>query len=316
MLIFENRFIRTLGILLCLATGLGAQAQTIHVLKFRSVADTKAYFRYDGPDATIISGHRGGAIKGYPENCIPTFEHTLSATPAMFEIDPHLTGDSGIILMHDPSLERTTTGHGRLNKYTLAQVQQLQLKDAEGSPTPYHPETLEEAIRWSIGKTVINLDVKDVPLYRKADLVKKYNAFAYVIFTIHDAKEAKFFYDFDHRSLFSAWVLTPEALAEYEKTGIPWSNFLIAYVGPEITDKNRDLCKQLHRRHIKVMIGAGPSYDKLDTPEARAEAYRQSVKDGADIIESDRPIEVAEAIRGGYPAKSRLYKYQGTKKLK
>lgn len=49
----------------------------------------------------VISGHRGGATNGYPENCIPTFEHMLAATPAFFEIDPHLTKDSAIVLLYD-----------------------------------------------------------------------------------------------------------------------------------------------------------------------------------------------------------------------
>lgn len=297
--------------LLCVFISFQAHSQSteIHTLTFRNVADTKDYFHYTGNDVPIISGHRGGAAKGYPENCIATFEHTLSITPAIFEIDPHLTKDNAIVLLHDDDLDRTSTGHGKLSDYTFAQVEEFQLKDLAGNVTPYHLTTLAEAIQWSKGKTVINLDVKDVPLSMKAELVKKYNAFHYVMFTVHTAKEAKIFYDYDHRSLFSAFVKTKEALGSYEAAGIPWENVLIAYVGAESTLENRELYDMLHERGVMVMVGAAPIYDKLESPQKRAEAYRKILKDGADIIESDRPTEVAAAIQSMYPKKSPKYEY-------
>ncbi len=44
------------------------------------------------------------------------------------------------------------------------------------------------------------------------------------------------------------------------------------------------------------MISAAPVYDKLVTEEQRAQAYREIFKSGADILESDLPVEVARAI--------------------
>jgi len=248
-------------------------------------------------DLPVISGHRGGAAKGYPENCIPTFEHTLSATPAFFEIDPHLTRDSAIVLLHDSILDRVTTGHGALNTYTFDQVRKLSLKDVDGGVTSYHLNTLEEAVRWAKGKAILNLDVKDVPLIRKAELVRGCNAFGYVLFTVHNPQEAKFFYDFDHRSLFSAFIMTEKDMKAYEAAGVPWANVAIAYAGPRSKPENKSLYQQLHQRGVRVMISAASSYDKWEDPARRAEAYRQILREGADIIESDRPVEVAAAIR-------------------
>lgn len=288
-----------------------SDGQLLHTLRFKTVQDTKAYFHYTGDGFVIISGHRGGALPGYPENCISTFCHTLSRTSAMFEIDPRLTRDSGIVLVHDASLDRVTTGGGKLNAQTEAEVLKLYLKDADGRPTSNHLNTLDQAIRWSKGKTIINLDVKDVPPGMKARMVKKQHAFCHVIFTVHNAKEAVFFYDFDHRSLFSAWILNEKALEAYQDAGIPWSNFLIAYMGSKFTPENKALTKKLHKLGVMVMIGVGPSDDKLPDAASRAEAYREVVKQGADIIESDRPIEVAKAVAQYYPKKSPKYKYRG-----
>jgi len=314
MLYYKTYALQIFCLLLCFHLGKQAQCQSlkIHTLKFQNVAETMDYFHYSGDGFIIISGHRGGAMKGYPENCIASFEHTLSATPAIFETDPRLTRDSGAVLIHDDTLSRVSTGRGKVNKYSLEQLSKLRLKDPQGNSTPYRLSALEEAIQWAKGKTIINLDVKDVPLKMKARLVKKYNAYPYVIFTIHNAAEAAFFYNYDHRSLFSAWIRTADAFEAYEKTGIPWSNFLMAYIGPEVTDQNKALIQQLHQKGVMVMIGAGPSIDKLSDSAQRAAAYRQLIAGGIDIIESDRPIEVASAIHSLYPTKSEKYKYWST----
>lgn len=268
-----------------LCTGIPAWAQK----PLTSIRQMKAHL-------PIISGHRGGAMADYPENCIPTFEHTLSLIPAMFETDPHLTKDSGIIMLHDATLDRITTGHGPLNSLTLRDARALRLKDGEGKTTSYHLNTLEEMIPWANGKTILNLDIKDVPPVMKAALVKKYNAFDYVMFTVHSPAEAKFFYDYDHRSRCSAWMMNEKEMKAYEDAGIPWANITIAYVGPLSKEENKPFYEQLHRRGVLVMVSGAPVYDKEESVEKRAADYRLIIKDGADIIESDRPIEAAAAV--------------------
>lgn len=301
---------------LCVFFHSHAQTTEINTLNFRNVSDTKNYFQYTENVFPVISAHRGGAGTNYPENCIATLEYTLSQTPAIFEIDARLTKDNKAVLLHDKTLERTTSGKGKLRDHTLDEIKNIQLKDPEGNITSYRIPTLEEAIQWSKEKTLLNLDVKDVPLEMKAKLVKEHDAFHHVIFTVHNAGEARFFYDFDHRSMFSAFVKTKEALVSYEKAGIPWQNVLIAYVGSESTKENKALYDLLHQRGVMVMVSAAPVYDKMEHREKRAEAYRKILEDGADIIETDRPAEVAEAIKEMYPEKSTKYNYWKTEKMK
>ena len=276
-----------------------ASAQKLHTLpKFNTVDDTKKFFHYNPKSAPIVSGHRGGDVAGYPENSISAFEHALQAASMMFETDPHLTKDNKIVIMHDATLDRTTLGHGKVKDYTLAEVQAIGMKDFQGNPVPnVHPPSLEEAIAWAKGKTILNLDIKDVPQVQKAEVVKKLNAFAWTLFTVHKADQAKTLYDFDHRALFAAVIFTEEQMKSYEAAGIPWSNIAIAYVGSKNNPENKALYDELHKRGMKVMVAAAPSYDKLPTVQERAEAYRQIIKDGADIIESDHPIEVAAALK-------------------
>jgi glycerophosphoryl diester phosphodiesterase len=289
-----------------------SQPGKMNVLKLKTPQQLQQYFKYTGQDIPLISGHRGGPDKNAPENSIEAMAHTLSFTPATFEIDPRLTKDSVVVLLHDDTLDRTTTGHGKLNSYTWEEVKKLKLKDVDGKETPYRIPTLEEAIIWAKGKTVLILDKKDVPFATTAKLIKKHHAEAWVMITVHNAKDAKYYYDDNKDVMFEAFVKTKKAMEEYEKAGIPWAQ-IMAYVGPQDKPENKELFDLLHQRGVMCMISTAPIYDKLPTAEERAKAYTQIIKSGADVIEADRAIEAAAAVKSLAPAKSEKKRFFGKK---
>ena len=200
---------------------------------------------------------------------------------------------------------------GKVSDYTWEELQNFRLKDPEGNITNYRIPTLEEAIRWARGKTILILDKKDVPMERTAQLITDMQAEPYVMITVHDGASARFFYEKNPNFMFEAFVKTKEAVQDYEDNGIPWSH-IMAYVGPKITPEVREVIDMLHERGVMCMISTAPSDDKLSTPESRAEAYRMIIRQGVDIIESDRPIEVAEAISSLIPVSSSKGKFFST----
>ena len=131
-------------------------AEGPHYIDIRTRAQLHAWFRHAPDRPIVVSGHRGGMMAGYPENCIESFEKTLSMMPSFFEIDPRLTRDSVIVLMHDATIDRTTTGTGRVSDYTYEELQAFFLKDREGNVTPYKIPTLEACIAWSRGRTMLS----------------------------------------------------------------------------------------------------------------------------------------------------------------
>lgn len=296
------------------ADSAAAQSQTIHVLKIRNTRQLHQFFRYTGNDIPLVSGHRGGMTRGYPENCIPSFENTLRHTPAFFEIDPRLTKDSVIVLMHDATLDRTTNGTGKVSDHTWEELKKLRLKDKYGNLTEFRIPTLAEVIEWSKGKTIINLDKKDVPLEMTAAILEEHKAVSNVMITVHTAEQALFYYQRNPQRMFSAFIRTPEELKAYEEAGIPWKN-IMAYIGPKNSPEARKMLDLLHARGVKCMISAAPSYDKLPDSAARAAAYQEIIRGGTDVIESDLPIETAAAIRSLYPDKAANRKFFDVQKL-
>jgi len=71
---------------------------------------------------TKVYGHRGS--KGdYPENSMLAFRKAIEAGVHGMEFDIHLTKDNEIVVIHDSTLDRTTTGTGRVQDFTLAEIQ-------------------------------------------------------------------------------------------------------------------------------------------------------------------------------------------------
>ncbi|MBE0654962.1 MAG: glycerophosphodiester phosphodiesterase family protein [Bacteroidales bacterium] len=254
------------------------------------------HFQYTGDGSVIISGHRGGREEGFPENSLEGFQNVLKQAPAIFEIDPRLTKDSIIVLMHDATLDRTTTGKGFLRDYTLDQLKSVQLKDSKGNVTPYSVPTLEEVITWSKNKTIVNLDKKDVPMEMIATLIKKLHAEDHVMVTVHTGAQARYYYDRFPDIMLSAFARTMAEYADLAISGVPWQN-MIAYIGPTINSGNTTVVDSLHAHGVRCMISLAPTADKLDSACERQKAYLEEIRKQPDIIESDIPTEIWKALQ-------------------
>jgi glycerophosphoryl diester phosphodiesterase len=286
-------------LILLVLTSLLAPAQDaeLHTIELNKPADLHRYFHYTGNTAPLVSGHRGGVEDNLPENSIAAFENTLKYTPAFFEIDPRLTKDSVIILMHDETLERTTNGKGRVSDYTWAELRQLNLKDVDGNITNHRIPTLSEAIDWARGKTILSLDWKGVPYQLTADLIAAKKAHAFVMVGIQKLEQAQFYLEENKNYMFAIFIDSPEKLKEVENAGIPLRQ-VMAYVGSRDKPEKKPLYTLLHQKGMMCMVAAAPEYDRLQSAAERTAAYQRIIQSGVDIIESDRPIAVAKAVKG------------------
>lgn len=93
-----------------------------------------------------------------PENSIAAIKKAIEKGVNMVEIDLALTKDNILILMHDQTIDRTTTGKGKPSDYTIAEIKSMYLRDGLGSPTEMKVPTLEEVLDITNGKVFINLD--------------------------------------------------------------------------------------------------------------------------------------------------------------
>ncbi|QET01302.1 glycerophosphodiester phosphodiesterase [Cupriavidus pauculus] len=108
--------------------------------------------------------HRG-AGKLAPENTLAAFRHGASFGYRMFEFDVKLSGDGKPVLMHDATLDRTTSGHGRVDALTLGEIAALDAGSWHspafaGEPVP----TLAAIARYTrANDLLVNIEIKPVP---------------------------------------------------------------------------------------------------------------------------------------------------------
>ena len=71
-----------------------------------------------------VCAHRGDK-QYYPENTIPAFESAVRKGAQMIELDVKLTKDGKMVIMHDPTVNRTTNGTGAVAELTFDEIRSL-----------------------------------------------------------------------------------------------------------------------------------------------------------------------------------------------
>jgi glycerophosphoryl diester phosphodiesterase len=91
--------------------------------------------------APLVAAHRGGAGP-WPENSLPAFRDAMGLGVDFLETDVHLTADGEVVVLHDPTLDRTTTGTGPVGERRLAELATLRLRAPDGTATDESLPTL------------------------------------------------------------------------------------------------------------------------------------------------------------------------------
>ncbi len=73
------------------------------------------------PGARLVIGHRGAAAR-FPENTFKAFDYAVSLGVDAIEFDLRLTKDGVLVVIHDATLERTTSGTGSVADMTATAV--------------------------------------------------------------------------------------------------------------------------------------------------------------------------------------------------
>jgi glycerophosphoryl diester phosphodiesterase len=92
-------------------------------------------------DRSAVAAHRGGA-RLWPENSLTAFRGAIALGVDLVELDVHQTKDGEVVVVHDPTLERTTTGRGAVRDHTWAELSAVTLRGTADEPLPRLGEVL------------------------------------------------------------------------------------------------------------------------------------------------------------------------------
>lgn len=207
---------------------------------------------------TVIFAHRGACALA-PENTITSFELAAALQADAIELDAKLSKDGIVMVIHDPTLDRTTNGTGKVNQHTLAELKALDagLKfdpKFAGEKIP----TLDEVFEAVGKKLLVNVELtnysspKDDLITKVAEVVKRQNMQERVLFS-----------SFIPKNLQMMKALLPDApvalLCLGGLGGIFSRSGLMKHISPNIihpylADVNPQYVRMEHRRNRRVHV--------------------------------------------------------------
>jgi glycerophosphoryl diester phosphodiesterase len=112
-----------------------------------------------GAGAPAIAAHRGGA-RLWPENSLTAFRGAVGLGVDLVEMDVHQTRDGEVVVIHDPTLDRTTTGHGVVHDFSWAELGAITIRGTADERLPRLAEVLALLRPTSVG---LLLEIKSAP---------------------------------------------------------------------------------------------------------------------------------------------------------
>lgn len=106
----------------------------------------------------MIFAHRGDWRNSPAENSLIAFQRCIDEGIDGIEIDVQETQDGALVVLHDETLERTTTGRGKVSDHTLSELRQLYLLSPIGVVTHQRIPTYEEVLELAKGRILIQVD--------------------------------------------------------------------------------------------------------------------------------------------------------------
>lgn len=256
------------------------------------------------PDNKVMVVAHRGDWREAPENSVWAVKKAIEKGVDMAEIDLAMTKDSVLILMHDNTIDRTTTGKGKPSDFTLAEIKKLHLRDGLGVETQMSVPTLQEILEISDGKILLNLDKGFDYIKQVYPLVKKRNMLDQILFKGHESyTEFNQKYGDIKNEIHYMPIIQLGKEEDLKKISEYIKNYKIYgfefTVG--ITEKNLIDFKKLKENKVKIWVNslwphhnAGNNDDLiLDHPNL----YDWYIDKGVNIIQTDRPKELIHYLK-------------------
>lgn len=268
---------------------------SVHYRGFASADALARALRWTPGVPTLVSAHRGAPTPGLPENSLEAFENALNYAPALIETDVRQTADGVLVLMHDETLDRTTTGTGRVDATPFAAVRRLRLVASDTLVTAFRVPTLAEALAWAEGRAVLLLDVKpDVPYPALVDAIRQTGAADRVAVITYSLADHERLFALAPDLVVSATAETPADLDALTAAPVDLDR-VIAWTGVGVPDTS--VVRRLHALGVRAQAGAFGAPDAAAVERASPAPYLPFLDAGADVIASDNVRGAALATR-------------------
>lgn len=244
----------------------------------------------DANDATVLVASHRATHDVLPENSLQAIQESINIGVDIVEIDVKVSKDGIPFLMHDRTLDRTTTGKGDPEAFTWQELQQFFIVD-KGKLTTLKIPSLEDALELAYGKILVDLDLKTDRVEEVVDVVTK-----------TDTKDIVLFFDSDYNSLSRVlgadkeFMIMPRAHALSEVDSAitlfdpPVIHIDFSFYTPECV-------QSIQTSSARVWINALGDPDKDIKQGREKRALKKLLLHGATVIQTDEPQLLLRALR-------------------
>lgn len=263
---------------------------------------------FQAKEAPLVIAHQGGN-KLAPSSTNAAFAQAVELGVDVLEYDVHITQDGFLVTIHDPTVDRTTNGQGKVEDFTLAEIQALDagytFQDLAGNYSykgqgVYIP-TVEELFE-RYGDLLHNIEIKDTNSPEKFEQIYKE---LWRLIQAYDMQDKVLIASFDHQMIrdfqeltggqvavsggrkeitkfvaFNKFWLAPFYRSSVQAVQIPTESDGFNLVDPKLIKGAKRLNMQVH-------------YWTINDPET----MRELLELGADGIITDRPDILIEVIQ-------------------
>jgi glycerophosphoryl diester phosphodiesterase len=240
-------------------------------------------------EIVMVAAHRAAHLE-FPENSLPAIQEAIHIGVDIVELDVKVTKDGIPILMHDGTINRTTTGKGKPSDFTLEELRQFRLIH-QGETTDEVIPTFEEALMLVKSKVLVDIDIKTDQLDPIIDVIKKLECEGQVFWFDNDYEALEHVRNADHH-----FMLMPRAYS------IEMADSAIVRFQPEVVHIDfsfytEDVTALIKDGDARIWINALNAYDPAFGTEKEDEALEKILKFGANIIQTDQPELLLNLLR-------------------
>jgi glycerophosphoryl diester phosphodiesterase len=236
-----------------------------------------------GPDRVKVAHHRG-ASRYAPENTIASLRKAVALGADFVEFDIHTSRDGVAVLLHDGSLNRTTTGRGPVRQATAVEIAAVDAGSWFGRPFASAKVPTLDAFLDAATPLPVDLyvDAKDIGPETLADMLARHGL------TDRAVVYQKVAYLERLKSVAPTLRRMPP-LDDPSQIDVLSSRLRPYAFDTEWTILSRPLIDRCHTLGIKVFSDALGAHESV-------EHYQRAVRDGIDVIQTDHPLRVLRAV--------------------
>lgn len=251
------------------------------------------FFKHNANDIWIVA-HR--AITGenkYPENSLASIASCIEHGVDIIEIDVRESKDGELVIIHDKTLHRTTNGKGNVADLTLNELRQLRLLQ-NGKPSEERIPTLEEVLKLSKNKILIDLDIKldTILFYKKiVNLVEKYEMSNQVIYFLYDKNDIR-----PLQAMAKKSIIMPRAYSLEDVNQLLNNYKDINIVHLDENSYSNNVMKKLISQKKRMWMNTLGEYDKMENTKESGFTTFFNMYPYVNVVQTDLAIQLKKYL--------------------